>query len=166
MEEYIKNRFDGKKPFDVVRAEDFGGDLYDFYEPLEKLIRKVSGVDITGSRPVFLIGGRGTGKTMVLKFLSLEMQLKNFIKNELMQSKSIEELSVNEMKTFLDSLVKFIEGKIVKLVDIYHILNSLKNKNSKIQGKKEFLNLLEKEIQEYMNKESKSKDQIEWIFQI
>jgi len=103
MEEYIKNRFDGKKPFDVVRAEDFGGDLYDFYEPLEKLIRKVSGVDITGSRPVFLIGGRGTGKTMVLKFLSLEMQLKNFIKNELMQSKSIEELSVNEMKTFLDT---------------------------------------------------------------
>lgn len=75
-------------------------------------------------------------------------------------------LSESEMKTFLDSLVKFIEGKIVKLVDIYHILNNLKNKNSKIQGKKEFLNLLEKEIQEYIKKESKSKNQIEWIFQL
>lgn len=107
MEKYIKSRFDEKRPFDVVRAEDFGGDLYEFYEPLEELIRKVSAVDITGSRPVFLIGGRGTGKTMVLKFLSLEMQLKDFIKNTLNQNKSIEELSVEEMKEFLDSK-KFI----------------------------------------------------------
>lgn len=107
MEEYTKNRFDEKRPFDVVRAEDFGGDLYEFYEPLEKLIRKVSGVDITGSRPVFLIGGRGTGKTMVLKFLSLEMQLKDFVKNTLKQSKPIEELSAEEMKAFLDTK-KFI----------------------------------------------------------
>ena len=103
MEEYIKNRFDEKRPFDVLRAEDFGGDLYEFYEPLEKLMRKVSGVDIAGSRPVFLIGGRGTGKTMVLKFLSLEMQLKDYIKNILKQSKSTEELNSGEMKTFLDN---------------------------------------------------------------
>jgi len=102
MEEYIKNRFDEKRPFDVLRAEDFGGDLYEFYEPLEKLIRKVSGVDITGSRAVFLLG-RGTGRTMVLKFLSLEMQLKDFIKNTLKQSKYIEELSAEEMKSFLDT---------------------------------------------------------------
>ena len=107
MDEYIKNRFDEKRPFDVVRAEDFGRDLWEFYEPLEKLIRKVSGEDITGSRPVFLIGGRGTGKTMVLKFLSLEMQLRNFIKNTLDQSKSIEELSAEKMKEFLDTR-KFI----------------------------------------------------------
>lgn len=101
MEKDIKNRFDEKRPFDVIRAEDFGGDLYEYYEPLEKLIRRVSGVDIIGSRPVFLIGGRGTGKTMVLKFLSLEMQLKDFIKHTLPQSKSPEELSQNEMKDFL-----------------------------------------------------------------
>jgi hypothetical protein len=101
MEKDIKNRFDEKRPFDVVRAEDFGGDLYEYYEPLEKLIRKVSGVDIIGSRPVFLIGGRGTGKTMVLKFLSLEMQLKDFIKHTLHQNKSPEELSQNEIKDFL-----------------------------------------------------------------
>ena len=107
MEKYIKNRFDEKRPFDVLRAEDFGGDLYEFYEPLEELIRKVSGVDITGSRPVFLIGGRGTGKTMVLKFLSLEMQLKYSIKNTANQNKSIEKLSAEEMKAFLDS-TKFI----------------------------------------------------------
>jgi len=103
----MRNRFDERKPFDVVRAEDFGGDLYEFYEPLESLIRKVSGVDITGSRPVFLIGGRGTGKTMVFKYLSLEMQLKDFIKNSLNQRKSIEELSAEEIKTFL-SARKFI----------------------------------------------------------
>ena len=107
MEEYTKNRFNEKRPFDVVRAEDFGGNLYEFYEPLEKLIRKVSGVDVTGSRPVFLIGGRGTGKTMVLKFLSLEMQLKYFIKNILKQNKSIEGLSGKEIKAFLDTK-KFI----------------------------------------------------------
>ncbi|MEL7663230.1 MAG: hypothetical protein AAGU10_03760 [Methanosarcina mazei] len=97
-----KSRFNGKKPFDVVRAEDFGGDLYEFYEPFEKLIRMGSGVSITGSRPVFLVGGRGTGKTMVLKFLSLEMQLKDFIKNELASDKSIEKLDKSKVKLFLD----------------------------------------------------------------
>lgn len=102
MEKDAKNRFNERKPFDVVRAEDFGGDLYEFYEPLEQLVRKVSGVDIKGSRPVFLIGGRGTGKTMVLKFLSLEMQLKDFIRNKLKQDKSISKLSSGEMKEFLN----------------------------------------------------------------
>lgn len=99
--EDIKNRFDEKKPFDVVRAEDFGKDLYEFYEPLERLIRKVSGVDIVGSRPVFLIGGRGTGKTMVLKYLSIEMQIKDFIKNQLKQNKSMKNIKDKEMLTFL-----------------------------------------------------------------
>ncbi len=107
MEKYNKNRFDEKRPFDVVRAEDFGRDLFEFYEPLERLIRKVSGVDVAGSRPVFLIGGRGTGKTMVLKFLSLEMQLKYFIENTLKQSKSMEKLTTSEMMSFLDTQ-KFI----------------------------------------------------------
>lgn len=101
MESDGKNRFDEKNPFDVIRAEDFGGDLYEFYEPLSRLLKKVSGVDIKGSRPVFLIGGRGTGKTMVLKFLSLEMQLKDFIKNGLRKDKPIEELSADEINTFL-----------------------------------------------------------------
>ena len=101
MDQDKKNRFNEKRPFDVVRAEDFGGDLYEFYEPLEKLVRKVSGVDITDSRTLFLIGGRGTGKTMVLKFLSLEMQLKHFIKFNLKKNVSIEELNPDEMRTFL-----------------------------------------------------------------
>jgi hypothetical protein len=103
MQEDTKNRFDEKRPFDVVRAEDFGEALYEFYEPLEKLIRRVSGVDIIGSRPVFLIGGRGTGKTMVLKFLSIDMQLKYFIKHSLNHHKLEEELSPEEMKAFLKS---------------------------------------------------------------
>lgn len=102
MEQDIKNRFDEKRPFDVVRAEDFGGDLYEFYEPLEQLVRKVSGVDITGSRPVFLIGGRGTGKTMVLKFLSFEMQMKDFLKKSVGQTRSIETFNQNEIREFLN----------------------------------------------------------------
>jgi hypothetical protein len=97
----FKSRFNDKRPFDVVRAEDFGGDLYEFYEPLEELIRKISGVNIVGGRPVFLIGGRGTGKTMVLKSYSLEMKLKDFIKTELDINKSIEQLNNEEMKRFL-----------------------------------------------------------------
>ena len=51
----IGSRFDQKRPFDVLRAEDLGEDLYEFYAPLENLIRKVSGVDIKGSRSSFLI---------------------------------------------------------------------------------------------------------------
>lgn len=97
----IASRFDQKRPFDVVRAEDFGDELYEFYEPLESLMRKVSSVDITGSRPVFLIGGRGTGKTMVLKYLSYEMQLKDFIKNAISQNKPIEDMSKEEWESFL-----------------------------------------------------------------
>jgi len=107
MKRDIKNRFDEKKPFDVVRAEDFGGDLHEFYEPLETLIRRVSGVDIVGSRPVFLIGGRGTGKTMVLKFLSFEMQLKDFIRKMPNQSKSWDRLGALDIKAFLNEK-KFI----------------------------------------------------------
>jgi len=101
MERDIKSRFNEEKPFDVVRAEDFGGDLHEFYEPLETLIRKVSGVDIIGSRPVFLIGGRGTGKTMVLKFLSFEMQLKNFIREMPRQVKSWDRLRAQDFRAFL-----------------------------------------------------------------
>jgi hypothetical protein len=102
MAENPWNKFNGEKPFDLVRAEDFGGDLYEFYEPLEKLIREVSGVDITGSRPVILIGGRGTGKTMVLKFLSIEMQLKDFLKNTNLDQKKIDNLAPKYMKDFLN----------------------------------------------------------------
>ena len=58
-------------------------------------------MDITGSRPVFLIGGRGTGKTMVLKFLSVDMQLKYFIRNSLNHDKLEGQLSPEEMKAFL-----------------------------------------------------------------
>jgi hypothetical protein len=101
MAEDARNKFNGKKPFDIIRAEDFGGELYEFYEPLEKLIREVSGVDITGSRPVMLIGGRGTGKTMVLKFLSVEMQLKDYIKNDLNKLTGVDNLKLKDMKKFL-----------------------------------------------------------------
>ena len=102
MSRDTKNRFNDKNPFDVLRAEDFGGDLFEFYEPLEMLIKTVSGVDITGSRPVFLIGGRGTGKTMVLKYLSLEMQLKSFIHNNFEERREANDLSRIEFEEFLN----------------------------------------------------------------
>ena len=101
--QFVKSKFDEKRPFDVVRAEDFGGDLYQFYEPLESLVRRVSGVDIKGSRPVFLIGGRGTGKTMVLKFLGVEMQLADFIQKNLPGRNRVEQLTSAEMLMFLES---------------------------------------------------------------
>ncbi len=99
----IGSRFDPKRPFDALRAEDLGEDLYEFYAPLENLIRKVSGVDIKGSRSSFLIGGRGTGKTMFLKFLSLEMQLKDHIKRKLKTDKLIKDLTQDEILGFLES---------------------------------------------------------------
>ena len=37
------------------------------------------GVDLTGSIPVVLNGGRGTGKTMLLKFMSNEVQIKKYL---------------------------------------------------------------------------------------
>lgn len=101
MLEDMESRYDEKKPFDVIRAEDLGGDLYEFYEPLENLIRVVSGVDISGKMPVFLIGGRGTGKTMVLKYLSLEMQLKDFIKEVLRKQINPQDMDKEEMMEFL-----------------------------------------------------------------
>jgi hypothetical protein len=121
-----KNRFNEKKPFDVIRAEDFGEDLYEFYEPLEKLMRETSGIDITGSRTVFLIGGRGTGKTMVLKFLSWEMQLKDYLKKRPSdKSKDVINNFFNNKK-FLGIYLHFrtieydsIRGDFVKLFKSY-----------------------------------------------
>jgi hypothetical protein len=96
-----RNKFDEQNPFEIIRAEDFGEDLFDFYQPLGKIFRKVSNVDIEGTRPVFLVGGRGTGKTMVLKYLSFEMQYKEYIKNILNIDDKSYTLSENEMLDFL-----------------------------------------------------------------
>lgn len=98
-----KNRFNEKKPFDVVRAEDFGSALYDFYEPLEHLIRKASGIDLTGSRPIFLIGGRGTGKTMVLKYLSFEMQIKAYLSRQGSRKVNMNKINGALIKKYLKS---------------------------------------------------------------
>jgi len=37
------------------------------------------GIDLTGNIPVVLMGGRGTGKTMLLKFMSNEVQIKEYL---------------------------------------------------------------------------------------
>jgi len=41
--------------------------------------RQAVGVDLTGNIPVLLEGGRGTGKTMLLKFMSNEVQVKKYL---------------------------------------------------------------------------------------
>jgi len=41
--------------------------------------RQAVGVDLTGNIPVVLMGGRGTGKTMLLKFMSDEVQVKKYL---------------------------------------------------------------------------------------
>jgi len=180
METKAINRFDEKRPFDVVRAEDFGGDLYEFYEPLEKLIREVTGVDITGSRPIFLIGGRGTGKTMVLKFLSFEMQLKDYIKKKFNKDITIDELSTHDILTFLkerkfigiylrfksieydsfkdDQKILFKPYLSIKIVEkIFYFLNILKNthvieQEQELKIIKQFMNyIIEPKIQQEYN---------------
>jgi dephospho-CoA kinase len=40
------------------------------------------GIDLTGNIPVVLMGGRGTGKTMLLKYMSNEIQIKQYIKEK------------------------------------------------------------------------------------
>jgi dephospho-CoA kinase len=40
------------------------------------------GIDLTGNIPVVLMGGRGTGKTMLLKYMSNEIQVKRHIKEK------------------------------------------------------------------------------------
>ena len=81
MIQTITDRYDPKNPFDVVRAEDFGERLFEFYEPLEAVFKELTGIDVEGSRTVFLTGGRGTGKTMILKSLSFDMKLNEYNKN-------------------------------------------------------------------------------------
>ena len=40
------------------------------------------GIDLVGRIPVVVQGGRGTGKTMLLRYLSYELQLKDYEKNK------------------------------------------------------------------------------------
>jgi hypothetical protein len=103
MKEYSTSLFDDEKPFEIIRAEDLGEDLSQFYEPLEEIIKKVTGVDIKGStRPVFLVGGQGTGKTMMLKFLSFDMQLKDYNRNRSNISANNDEFLNETMLNFLN----------------------------------------------------------------
>jgi hypothetical protein len=48
-------------------------------EPHVLFGRTALGIDLTGNIPVVLMGGRGTGKTMLLKFMSNEVQIKEYL---------------------------------------------------------------------------------------
>lgn len=99
--------FNTSKPFDIIRAEDLGDSLYAFYEPFEEYLLSVSKIDIRGSRPVFVIGGRGTGKTMILKFLQFNMQLDYFQStNKCEINKSTISKFLNEKK-FIGTYLRF-----------------------------------------------------------
>jgi len=48
-------------------------------EPHVLFGRTALGIDLTGNIPVVLMGGRGTGKTMLLKFMSNDIQIKRYL---------------------------------------------------------------------------------------
>lgn len=76
-EEYrsLKNPFAG---FNASLMDD--SEIIQYWSRPEILFeRQAIGVDLTGKIPVVLMGGRGTGKTMLLKFLSNEVQIKKYV---------------------------------------------------------------------------------------
>jgi len=71
-----------RNPFEEVNAVNLDDDqILDYWIKPDRMFEKhVGGVHITdGLSPIFLFGGRGTGKTTVLKYLSFEIQEKEFI---------------------------------------------------------------------------------------
>jgi hypothetical protein len=71
-----------KNPFGGFNASLMNDDeIIEYWIHPEKIWdRQAIGVDTTGIIPVVLMGGRGCGKTMLLKYLSNEVQLKDFIR--------------------------------------------------------------------------------------
>jgi len=61
-----------KNPFEVIRTEEFNND----YELITTLFQEPSEFDkILGRGNVIMEGARGSGKTMILKYLSIEAQI-------------------------------------------------------------------------------------------
>lgn len=83
-----------ENPFAEINANFMTDDdlLKYWIKPEFMFDQQTVGVDITGGVPVFLMGGRGTGKTMILKYLSYDLQKKEYFKeNEQSDQKSMKD---------------------------------------------------------------------------
>lgn len=71
-----------KNPFEEVNANNLDNDeILNYWIKPEGIFNKqLEGIKLTGLIPLFLFGGRGTGKTTVLKYISFELQQKEFLK--------------------------------------------------------------------------------------
>lgn len=71
----LRNPFAG---FNANLMDD--NDIIRFWiEPKIKSGRQARGIDLTGDIPVVVEGGRGTGKTMLLKIMSNDVSIKKYI---------------------------------------------------------------------------------------
>jgi len=70
-----------KNPFAEFNASHMDiEELFKFWiKPSPIFEIQAMGIDLTGHTPVVFMGGRGTGKTMTLKYLSYEFQIKEFL---------------------------------------------------------------------------------------
>lgn len=56
-------------------------EIFNYWIRPERLFKhEAIGIDLLGKIPVVIMGGRGTGKTMLLRYLSYDLQLKDFMK--------------------------------------------------------------------------------------
>ena len=70
-----------KNPFSGFNASlmDVDEIIKYWIKPRQLFGKQAGSIDLTGNSPVVLMGGRGTGKTMLLKFMSNEVQIKDYI---------------------------------------------------------------------------------------
>ena len=76
-----EEKLDLKNPFAGFNASLMNDDdiIRYWIKPHILFSRQALGVDLTGDIPVVLEGGRGTGKTMLLKFMSNEVTVKEYV---------------------------------------------------------------------------------------
>jgi hypothetical protein len=99
-------KFDGKSftnPFALVRAEDFNHN----YSKLANLFQNIADWDAVQSRTnnVFIVGGRGTGKSMILRRMSIQTTISDYHNNG---KKDIKLSEINE--DYYGIYIKLIRG--------------------------------------------------------
>lgn len=94
----MKNTF--KNPFEEFNAANLDDDqLLEYWIEPEILFKhQIGGGNLTSLTPMFIFGGRGTGKTSILKYFSFDLQEKEFMKTN----------GKNNLKGFLNSTRDFL----------------------------------------------------------
>ena len=72
---------DLKKPFAAFNASLMNEEEISMYFIRPRILfgQQASGIDLTGDTPIVVEGGRGTGKTMLLKWMSNEVRIKEYV---------------------------------------------------------------------------------------